>query len=38
VVNAIIGFQIKPTEKAVINIEGGIRTFPFFGFSGGYFF
>lgn len=38
VVNAIIGFQIKPTPKAVINIEGGIRTFPFFGFSGGYFF
>jgi hypothetical protein len=38
VVNAIIGFQIKPTDKAVINIEGGIRTFPFIGFSGGYFF
>lgn len=38
VVNAIIGFQIKPTDKAVINIEGGIRTFPFIGVSGGYFF
>lgn len=38
VVNAIIGLQIKPTDKMVINIEGGIRTFPFFGFSGGYFF
>jgi hypothetical protein len=38
VVNAIIGLQIKPIPKAVINIEGGIRTLPFFGFSAGYFF
>ena len=38
VVNAIIGLQIKPTPKAVINIEGGIRTLPFFGVSAGYFF
>jgi hypothetical protein len=38
VVNAIIGLQIKPTPKAVINIEGGIRTLPFIGVSGGYFF
>jgi len=38
VVNAIIGFQIKPTPKAVINIEGGIRTLPFVGVSAGYFF
>jgi hypothetical protein len=38
VVNAIIGLQIKPTEKSVINIEGGIRTLPFFGMSAGYFF
>lgn len=38
VVNAIIGLQIKPTDKAVINIETGIRTMPFFGVSGGYFF
>ncbi|HTR55553.1 MAG TPA: hypothetical protein VMJ10_32975 [Kofleriaceae bacterium] len=38
VVNAIIGFQIKPTDKAVINIEGGIRTLPFIGVSAGYFF
>ena len=30
--------QIKPTPKAVINIEAGIRTLPFFGFSAGYFF
>ena len=38
VINGIIGLQIKPTEKAVINIETGIRTVPFFGVSGGYFF
>jgi hypothetical protein len=38
VVNAIIGVQIRPVPKAAINIEGGIRTFPFFGISGGYFF
>jgi hypothetical protein len=38
VVNAIIGLQIRPAPKAVINVEGGIRTFPFFGVSGGYFF
>jgi hypothetical protein len=38
VVNAIIGVQIKPTDKMVINIEGGLRTMPFFGFSAGYFF
>lgn len=38
VVNAIIGLQIRPTPKAVINIETGIRTIPFFGMSAGYFF
>ena len=38
VVNAIVGLQIRPFSKATINIEGGIRTFPFFGVSGGYFF
>lgn len=38
VVNAIIGLQIRPVEKAVINIETGIRTLPFIGVSGGYFF
>jgi hypothetical protein len=38
VVNAIIGLQIKPVPKAVINIETGIRTIPFIGVSGGYFF
>jgi hypothetical protein len=37
VVNAIIGVQIRPTPKAVINIEGGIRTIPFIGISAGYF-
>ena len=38
VVNAIIGLQIKPVDKAVINIEMGIRTLPFIGMSAGYFF
>jgi hypothetical protein len=38
VVNAIIGLQIKPAPKAVINVEGGIRTVPFIGISAGYFF
>lgn len=38
VVNAILGVQIRPTAKSAINIEGGIRTFPFFGVSGGYYF
>jgi len=39
VVNAIIGVQITPlgTQQLVVNLEGGIRTAPFFGFSvGGY--
>jgi hypothetical protein len=38
VVNAIIGVQVRPAPKAVINIEGGIRTIPFVGVSAGYFF
>jgi hypothetical protein len=38
VVNAIIGVQIRPTPKAVVNIETGIRTIPFIGMSAGYFF
>jgi len=38
VVNAIVGLQIRPNDKAVINIEGGIRTLPFIGMSAGYFF
>lgn len=38
VVNAIIGLQIRPTKKAVINLETGIRTLPFVGMSAGYFF
>jgi len=38
VVNAIIGLQIKPTDKMTINIEGGLRTFLFFGASAAYFF
>ncbi len=38
VVNAIIGAQFKPTDKMTINVEGGLRTFLFFGVSGAYFF
>ena len=38
VVNAIVGIQVRPTPKSVINVEGGIRTIPFLGISGGYFF
>ncbi len=38
VVNAIIGFQFKPMDKMTINVEGGIRTFLFFGTSASYFF
>ena len=38
VVNAIVGLQIKPTDKLTINIEGGIRTLPFAGVSTSYFF
>jgi len=38
VVNAIIGVQIRPVDKVFINVEGGIRTLPFFGVTGGYYF
>jgi len=38
VLNAIIGAQIHPFDKAVINFEMGIRTLPFIGMSAGYFF
>jgi hypothetical protein len=38
VVNAILGLQIKPTDKMTINIEGGIRTLPFVGVSSSVFF
>jgi hypothetical protein len=38
VVNAILGVQIKPTNEIFINIEGGLRTVPFFGMTAGYYF
>jgi hypothetical protein len=38
VINAIVGVQLKPVDNIVINIEGGIRTLPFFGASLGYMF
>jgi len=38
VLNGIIGVQINPTPRSVVNIEAGLRTLPFFGMSAGYFF
>lgn len=38
VVNAIVGVQIRPIDKIFINIEGGLRTLPFFGATAGYYF
>jgi hypothetical protein len=38
VVNAILGVELKPTERMTINVEGGIRTLPFFGISSSVFF
>jgi len=38
VVNAVVGLQIRPTDEIFINIEGGIRTIPFFGTTVGYYF
>jgi hypothetical protein len=38
VINGIIGVQFKPIDKLTINLEGGIRTLPFFGASAAYFF
>lgn len=36
--NIILGLQVRPMPNLTINIEGGIRTFPFFGMSSAYFF
>ena len=38
VINAIVGVQLSPTDNIKINIEGGIRTLPFFGGTVGYVF
>jgi hypothetical protein len=38
IVNAVVGLQIKPTNEIFINVEGGIRTLPFFGMTAGYYF
>jgi hypothetical protein len=38
VVNAMLGVQFRPLEKLTINVEGGVRTLPFFGTSATYFF
>ncbi len=38
VVNAVFGVQIRPTNEIFINLEGGLRTLPFFGGTFGYYF
>lgn len=38
VINAIVGVQIRPTDEIFINVEGGIRSMPFFGMTAGYYF
>ena len=38
IINAIIGIQFRPVENLVFNVEGGIRTLPFFGATAGYYF
>ena len=38
VINAIVGVQVRPTNEIFINIEGGLRTVPFFGMTAGYYF
>jgi len=38
IVNAILGVQIRPIDQLFINIEGGLRTVPFFGATLGYYF
>jgi hypothetical protein len=38
VVNAILGLQFRASDRVTINLEGGIRTLPFFGISSSMFF
>lgn len=38
IVNAILGVQVRPIDNIFINVEGGIRTIPFFGITAGGFF
>ncbi len=38
VINAIAGVQFRPIENVTVNLEGGLRTFLFFGLSSSYFF
>jgi hypothetical protein len=37
-INFLLGVQIKPVDHVFVNIEGGIRTIPFFGTTAGYVF
>jgi hypothetical protein len=38
IVNVVVGLQLRPVGNLHINIEGGIRTLPFFGATVGYMF
>jgi len=38
VVNAILGLQVKASDRVTINVEGGIRTIPFLGVSSSMWF
>ena len=38
VINVLAGIQIRPVPNMSINLEGGLRSFPYFGTSVGYFF
>jgi hypothetical protein len=38
VINVLAGVQLRPVPNLTINIEGGLRTAPYFGTSIGYFF
>ena len=38
VLNGVVGFQVRPIANLAINIEGGLRTLPFFGTTVAYYF
>jgi len=38
IVNAVLGVQLRTVSNVYINIEGGIRSIPYFGTSVGYYF
>ena len=38
IINALFGVQYRPGDNLAINLEGGLRTVPYFGGSFGYYF